>query len=432
MKRSFLLFAALLCSLLAPGFALAHPTPSSIAFVDFTVDGALIEQDVPIEELERAQHRRLLEEGESPAQMLLREGSSLQTYALEHLSVVTQGKETPWAVEITRLTGHVAEDGARVVFRFVARAPHGEASTSVRIHDDLVAHEVVSHYTQIYVRHDWFTDAEYASPQLAGMLHAGQFDIDIARSGSFWSGFRGVVKLGMEHIASGMDHVLFVLVLLLAAPVTAVRGRWRGQRTERETMTALAVVISAFTLGHSATLILGALGWVVLSPAIVEPAIAISIIVTALHAWRPIFPRREMVVAGGFGLVHGLAFASSLPREDLGGAQTAYTLLGFNVGIELGQLVLLALVLPWILLLARTPAFAPFRSVTAAAAGLLAFGWLVERIAAIPNPAAPPVAWLETHPMQLLVALASLTLIARMRFGDPVAVASPSANAVPD
>ena len=78
MKRIFLLFAALHCSLIVPVFALAHPTPSSITYLDFTIDGVIIEHDVPIEELQRAQLRRLLEEDQSPTRMLLREGSSLR------------------------------------------------------------------------------------------------------------------------------------------------------------------------------------------------------------------------------------------------------------------------------------------------------------------------------------------------------------------
>lgn len=413
MKKLFLLWAVLLTGLSISSFTLAHPAPGSTAFIDFTVDGARIEQDVPIEELERALHQMLLEEGESPEQMLLRRGSFLRTYAQEHLGIRGISPNTSWAMEVTDLTGYVANDGPRVVFHYRAVAPSGQTSSSVRIHDDLVVHEVVSHYTQMYVRSDWSTGVENATPQIAGVIHAGRFDIDVSRHGTFGRGLRAVVRLGIEHIASGTDHVLFVLVLLLTAPVVAFRGRWRADRNERATLLALAAVVSAFTIGHSLTLILAALGWVRLSPAIVEPAIAFSIFITAVHAWRPLFPRREVLVAGAFGLVHGLAFASNLPRQDLGSVQTAWTLFGFNVGIEVGQLAVLALVVPWILLLARTRAFSAFRVVAAGFTGILAMGWFIERIANVPNPMARLVAWLEAHPLPLLIVLAIGAVVAR-------------------
>jgi hypothetical protein len=318
-------------------------------------------------------------------------------------------------VDVTDITGHVANDGPRVAFHYRALAPAGQTSISVRIHDDLVAHEVVSHYTQIFVRSDWSGGVEHTTPQIAGVIHAGHFDIDISRQGSFGRGLRSVVKLGMDHIASGTDHILFVLALLLTAPVVARRGRWQGERHERATLLALAAVVSAFTVGHSLTLILAAIGWVRLSPTIVEPAIALSIFMTAVHALRPLFPRWEALVAGAFGLVHGLAFASNLPRQDLGGVQTAWTLFGFNAGIELGQFAILALVVPWILILARTRAFSAFRLVAAGFTAILALGWFIERSADIPNPMARPVAWLETHPLHMLVVLAVGAIVARAR-----------------
>lgn len=408
------------------GRAGAHPTPGSVAFVDFTVGGARIEQDVPVEEIERALHQPLAREGEPIEGTVERHRDMLLAYAGAHLRATSGDRGRPWSVEVLDVTGHASDDGPRALFRFVLRAPEGEASSSIRLDDDIVAHEVISHYTTVFVRSDWAAGVMSEEPRLAGTIHAGRNDVTVARDGSFWRGFRSVVGLGMEHIATGTDHLMFLFALVLVAPLAASGARWRERRGTGDTLRELARVVTAFTIGHSATLALGALAGVELPSAVVEPAIAASILVTAVHALRPIFPRREALLAGAFGLVHGLAFASSLAHRDLGRAQAAWTLLGFNVGIELAQLGLLFLVVPWLLLLARTRAYDALRVGGASVAAVLAAAWFLERTAGLPNPTARPVAWLSAHPIPLLVALALCAVIARAHASASSLAAAPS------
>jgi hypothetical protein len=399
--------------------ALAHPTPGSVVFVDLTVDGARIEQDVPVEELERALHQTLWVDGGSAAGVVRRHHEVLRAYAAQHLRVTAAGSQRPWEVEVVELTGHAAEDGPRAVFRFAVRAPKGEASASLHLHDDIISHEVISHYTTVYLRSDWASGALEGPPRLVGTIHAGHNDVSIKRDGGFWRGLRGMVTLGIEHITTGTDHLMFLFALVLAAPMTPQRRRWRARRGTRDTLVALARVVSAFTIGHSATLALSVLGGLVLPAAFVEAAIAVSILLTALHALRPLFPRHEATVACVFGLIHGLGLATALTPRDVGRAQAAWTLLGFNTGIELAQLVLLSLVLPWLLLLARTRAYRVFRIGGAITAGVLASGWLLERTAGLANPVGPTVAWMERHPLALLIALAFAAIAARASESEP-------------
>ena len=144
----------------------------------------------------------------------------------------------------------------------------------------------------------------------------------------------------MRHIAEGTDHLLFLLVLLLPAPLLLTKGRrWGGFGGVGYSLRRLLLIVTAFTLGHSFTLLLGALGWVRLPSQPVEVLIAVSILVSAGHAVRPLFPGREAWVAAGFGLVHGLAFASTLANLHLEAGPMALSILGFNLGIELMQLL---------------------------------------------------------------------------------------------
>jgi len=146
---------------------------------------------------------------------------------------------------------------------------------------------------------------------------------------------RTYTALGIEHILTGFDHLLFVLALVLL-----VRGVRR-----------LIATITAFTLAHSLTLVAATLGWMQVAGPPVEAAIALSIVFVAAEIVRSrqgragLTERYPWVVAFVFGLLHGLGFASALAEVGLPQAAVATTLLFFNVGVELGQLIFIAAVL---------------------------------------------------------------------------------------
>ena len=150
-------------------------------------------------------------------------------------------------------------------------------------------------------------------------------------------------------------------------------------------------VVTAFTLGHSITLVLGALGWARLPGAFVESAIALSILVSAVHALVPIFRGREVFIAGGFGLVHGLAFAATLTDFGFDPWTLVSSVLGFNLGIEAFQLLVILAAMPWLVLLARSRVYGPFRVTGAALTGIAAVAWFAERAFGWSNPIVPLV-----------------------------------------
>jgi hypothetical protein len=192
--------------------------------------------------------------------------------------------------------------------------------------------------------------------------------------------FGALFALGLRHIAGGFDHLLFVLVLLLPAPLLASGGRWAGADTVGRSLRRLLAIVTAFTAGHSLTLLLAALGGITLPAAPVEVLIALSVFVSALHAIRPLFARREAWVAGAFGLVHGLAFAATLSALGAGAWTRVSGVVAFNLGIEAMQLLVVAAVLPALLLMRGTPAYAWLRVPAALAAALASAGWMVERV----------------------------------------------------
>jgi hypothetical protein len=187
--------------------------------------------------------------------------------------------------------------------------------------------------------------------------------VDIDRTVA--TGWFDFVRLGVEHILTGYDHLLFLVALLATA-----RGLWSVVR-----------IVTAFTLAHSVTLTVGALGIVTIPDRIIEPLIAATIVWVALENLFAAEPdRRRWIWSFGFGLVHGLGFASALGELGLKGAALVRGLVGFNLGVEIGQLLFVAVFLPALMWLARgrgarlTPRIA---SLTVATIGTY---WLVERI----------------------------------------------------
>ena len=194
------------------------------------------------------------------------------------------------------------------------------------------------------------------------------FELDglLANSGAASRAFRDFLRLGIEHILTGYDHLVFLLGLLIAGPGFRQAAR----------------IITSFTVAHSITLGLATLGVVRVPAAIVEPLIAVSIIYVGVENIFRRGPAKRWLLTFGFGLVHGFGFASALTELGIArsGAGVAVPLLSFNLGVELGQIAIAVLVLPLIWKVRTNPIFArrlaPVCSVAIAGMGTI---WLIAR-----------------------------------------------------
>lgn len=237
----------------------------------------------------------------------------------------------------------------------------------------------------------------------AGVLTASEGSLQI---GAADVGLADMVGYGLHHVLEGADHLLFLVTLLLVAPLVVSAGRWRRRDGVVATGRRVLGVVTAFTIGHSLTLIASALGWVSLPSAPVEVLIAASVGVAAVHAMRPLARRGELVIAGLFGLVHGLAFAGILADLGLDGSPSLLALLAFNVGVELAQLLTVALLFPSLYLASRTRAYPAFRVIAASVALAAAAGWALERLGVVDNPLAGVEDAVIGHPWFVVAGLA--------------------------
>jgi hypothetical protein len=192
----------------------------------------------------------------------------------------------------------------------------------------------------------------------------------------------GFLREGIRHILTGYDHVLFLLCLLLPSVMRRTPEGWRPVERLSQAVLPVVGIVSAFTVAHSITLGLAATKVVSLSPAFIEPAIAVTIILAALDNVWPIFPVRRVIVTFFFGLIHGFGFAGVLAELNLPTADFAWALLEFNLGLELGQLLIVVSVTALLFVLRQGAHYRSWvirgGSFAALAVGVL---WLIERTA---------------------------------------------------
>jgi len=397
-----------LCCAAASFPAWAHTMSQAAVLIDFHGNTADAELQLPLKRLQSALNTELSEQSVGPKR------PQITNYILRNFSATLPGGS---AFRIDPLDApHFSriEGAPYFVTHLRLIPPAGTRAELFELHCSVLVDSVPSQVVLVSVRTDWRTSTFANDPQLVGVLRGSDRSVRIdRREGNWWHGFGSVFQLGSRHIAEGTDHLLFLLVLLLPAPILFRKARWEGHASIRRCLLKIGKIVTAFTIGHSVTLAAGAVGVIHVPSRPVEVLIAVSILVSAAHALRPLFPGREAVIAGSFGLVHGAAFATTLAELGLGRWDRVASILGFNLGIEAMQLIVVAIALPSLLLLSRTRLYPWARTTGALFAGTAAIAWIAQRLWDLPNPADAFVMALARQAAWIAVGLTMLGLIAR-------------------
>jgi hypothetical protein len=294
--------------------------------------------------------------------------SAVIDYALEHLTLRAGDAPCPARPGPLRVVEH--SDGAYAVLDFALDCPATGAQTlDYRLFFSLDP----SHRGLLRVDAPTGTVTAVLSPERPQHLMN-------AAPASGWQPFASYWKEGVRHIWIGFDHILFLLTLLLPAVLWWENGRWRPTMALRTVLLDAAAIVTAFTLAHSLTLTLAVLGVVDLPSRLVETVVALTIVLAALNNLFPLVTTRRWSLAFGLGLIHGFGFAGALHDLGLPGDALALALAGFNLGVETGQLVIVAAVLPLAYALRQTWLYRRLAlPVGSAAVASLALVWCLER-----------------------------------------------------
>ncbi|WP_209721840.1 HupE/UreJ family protein [Duganella sp. 1411] len=361
MMARLILFLSLLCGAMSP----AHAHKPSDSYLSLTAQGERLtgQWDIALRDLDFAIGLDQDGDGKLTWDEIRARHAAIGAYALERLKLSTDKGPCAFNIADQLIDNHT--DGAYNVLRFAVACP--TPMTRLTIDYRLFADLDPQHKGLLRLTHDGITSTAIFDPQ-----HARQTLSPTAPDR--WHQFATYVKEGVWHIWIGYDHILFLLSLLLpavllAAPSDNLRGAFID----------VLKVVTAFTLAHSLTLTLASLSLIALPSRFVESAIAASVILAAVNNIYPLFRGRRPVAAFAFGLIHGFGFASVL--IDLGLPKTSLlaSLFGFNLGVELGQLCIVALFLPLAFTLRNTMFYRRLLTGGSAAIALVAMVWLVER-----------------------------------------------------
>lgn len=350
-------FLRLLMGLLAAGCAtpvFAHPAPFSYLDVRLTmtaIEGTLVLHDFDVAHELNAAPETLLD-----AATLQRHASAITAFVLERLRMNADGRDLTWEIAGIRAAPE------RTAVEIAYRVPHGTMVGHLTIRAALFPYDP-NHQTFVNV----YEEGVLKHQEVLGGAHTTCEYYTGGRQGAF-AVFKAFTAAGIHHIAIGPDHILFIVgLLLLGGSVLRLLG-----------------IVSAFTIGHSITLSLAALNIVAPPARIVEPAIALSIVYVGADNLLSTKGARDVrvLIALFFGLVHGFGFASVLREIGLPARALGISLFSFNLGVEIGQAVLVVIVASLLALLRTRSPIVARHVVTAASVVVTLAGtyWFVQRI----------------------------------------------------
>ena len=342
LRSVILCLSALLAGLLAGPSAQAHKPSDSYLTLAVGADAIAGRWDIALRDLDFAIGLDADGDGRITWGEVRARHADIAAYALARLAVEADGAICPTVAGEQKVDEHT--DGAYTVLDFRAACPRPPSRLTLRY--TLFADIDPQHRGLLNLRAQGLTRTAVLGPQASTQ----QFEL---RQTDRLTQFVDYVREGISHIAVGFDHILFLLSLLLPAVFVWQQARWRPVARFRAAGVDVVKIVTAFTLAHSITLSLATLGVVVLPSRVVESAIAASVVLAALNNVFPVVHGRRWMVAFGFGLIHGFGFASVL--ADLGLPQQALllALVGFNLGVECGQLAIVAVFLPLAFVLRR-------------------------------------------------------------------------------
>lgn len=327
-------FAWLLALLLCQATAWAHKASDSYLVVDVKGQAVTAQWDIALRDIDFALGLDRDGNAEITWGELRARQSDLEAWALSRLEI-SRSRACP--LEVTGLQVDDHTDGGYAVLHLSGVCP-GAAGTlgmEYRLLFDLDK----LHRGLLRLTLDDKTYTTVLSPT-SGVVQFG------AAQASRWTQFSQYLVEGIWHIWIGFDHILFLLSLLLPAVLVLNMRRWQGVSRFGTAAREVLWVVTSFTAAHSITLSLAALGLVSLPSRLVESAIALSVVLAAANNLWPVVENRRWLVAFGFGLIHGFGFASVLAELGLPADALVLSLLGFNAGVELGQLAIVAGFLP--------------------------------------------------------------------------------------
>lgn len=366
-----MLMRLIFCSVLLLSINQAQAHKASDSYLRLRIEGTQVQVqwDIALRDLQAAINLDDNTDGNISWGELRAQHDNIAAYVLAHITLTDAGQACMINAPQQQVDQH--SDGAYTVLFFTA-----DCKTPV---------------TKLAVNYQLFFDIDRQHRGLLQLEHAGKIQSAIFSPDNMQQSFyltdQNILRQfgdymaeGIWHISIGYDHILFLVALLLPVVLQRKNTAWLPATSLRSVVIETLKIVSAFTLAHTITLSLAATGVIHLPSRLIEVAIALSVLLAALDNLYPLFRCPRWWVALGFGLIHGFGFATVLNELGLASQALIMSLLAFNIGVETGQLFIVATILPILFLLRQSAHYPRFiLGAGSLACMVMATLWMVER-----------------------------------------------------
>jgi hypothetical protein len=358
--------------------AAAHDIDQSYLFLTIEDQQVTGRVEITTRDLNQALGFGWAEDGSVSLEQIRAADAAVATYVEERVRVAIDGQPT-----VLRVLGYDFQTisiGQFIHIQF-ALTPVVSTPVQMEITNALMFDVDPAHRSLVVIENHW-RSGTLANEAIISLTFGPEDTVQTldVSEGSLLRGLYGFIESGMHHIWIGLDHILFLLALLLPSVMVRSASGWSGAPDLSSALWRVVKIVTVFTIAHSITLSVAALDMVSVGARLVESVIAISIGIAALHILVPRVGSHAVWVVLAFGLFHGFGFASVLGELAIPDEYLVWSLLGFNIGVEIGQLAIVIALVPILFVIRNSAVYARYL-MPSGAVGLLFISlyWFTER-----------------------------------------------------
>ncbi|MEO8257704.1 MAG: HupE/UreJ family protein [Acidobacteriota bacterium] len=359
--------------------ALAHTLGENYVWFNFRADAIDGRFEIHFKDLETRFGLKVPQGGVDQQAAAVRANAALvQDYIRQHFSIGPEGGP-PYVLEFT--TENVMQIPLGSFAQYYFRSTTGPLPNRLRVTHSMLYENDRFHRGLLLVDHNAKTGTTYGEEYVAMVFGpaAPEQTLDLTAVPSLMGG-RRMIWQGVLHIWIGIDHILFLIALILPTVLALKNGSWTGVDGFRRAIWNVLKIVTVFTVAHSFTLLLAALGFLNVPSRVVESMIALSIVLVALNNIIGRIKEGSLLVVLCLGLFHGLGFAAVMGYLPVRMESLLRAVVGFNVGVELGQMAIVASIFPILFLLRKQPFYVPVvLKGGSAVLALIASAWFIQR-----------------------------------------------------
>ena len=327
-----------------PDSAFAHAKGEDYVFINVLKQSIEGEFQVNADDLREKLNYDISDTGEESIAKIRSNLSVLSEYIINNFSITPENGTTPYSIQFLDSGPEEAVEG---FIRYPFRIEFDEAPTALSVHHNMYYQNDKTHRGLLLLQYNVVTDKNYGEEHTALLFSPSNQTqrLDLTQVSGL-VGKKQMLKEGVWHIWIGIDHILFLVALLLPIVLLRAQNKWTPANSFFLSARKLLGVVTIFTIAHSITLLLAALDFIQLNSQLVESIIALSIILVALNNIFQWYQRGSIAIIFFLGLFHGLGFASVMGNLPFRMIDLTKMVVLFNIGVEVGQVAIVLVLFP--------------------------------------------------------------------------------------